>query len=53
MLTNQHIPYDLGVITRVRDALLRAVDSGLIAEDRIYESVERITALKRQYGIIE
>ena len=53
MLTNQHSPYDLGVITRVRDALLRAVASGLIAEDRIYESVERITALKRQYGLIE
>ncbi len=53
MLTNQHAPYDLAVITRVRDAILGAVGDGRITVDRIHESLERITALKRDYGVIE
>ena len=53
LLTNQSGPYDLAVITRVHDAIARAVTEGLISAERIRESLERITALKREYGIIE
>ena len=53
LLTNQPAPYDLALVTRVRDAIARAVTGGLISPERIRESLERITALKSAYGIIE
>ncbi len=36
---------------RVKQAILDAVTDGEISEERIYESLERILALKHQYGI--
>ena len=53
LLANQSASYDLAVVARVRDAIARAVTEGLISAERIRESLERITALKREYGIIE
>ncbi len=53
LLTNQPAPYDLAIVTRVRDAISRAVTVGLISPERIRESLERITALKNAYGVID
>ena len=40
-------------VYRVKQAILDAVAEGEIAEDRIYESVERILELKRRYDLID
>ena len=51
LLANQSGEYDLARVYEVRDAILEAVASGEIAEERIYESAGRILALKREYGV--
>lgn len=51
LLANQQGEYDLQRVYRVRDALLQAVADGILTEERIYQSVERILALKERYGI--
>ena len=44
--------YDLDQVGRIKQAILQAVSSGEISEDRIYRSADRIMTLKRAYGII-
>ena len=44
--------YDLDQVRRIKQAILQAVSSGEISEDRIYQSADRIMTLKRAYGII-
>lgn len=51
LLANQQGDYDLQRVYRVRDALLQAVADGVLAEERIYQSAERILSLKERYGI--
>lgn len=51
LLANQQGDYDLQRVYRVRDALLQAVADGILTEERIYQSAERILALKERYGI--
>ncbi len=51
LLANQQGDYDLQRVYRVRDALLQAVAAGILTEERIYQSAERILALKERYGI--
>lgn len=51
LLANQQSDYDLQRVYRVRDALLQAVADGILTEERIYQSAERILALKERYGI--
>ena len=53
LAVNQSTDYDLGKLIEIKQAILDAVAAGLISEERIYASVERILALKRAYGIIE
>ena len=52
LLANQQGDYDRQRVYRVRDALLQAVADGVLTEERIYQSAERILALKERYGII-
>lgn len=51
LLANQQGDYDLQRVYRVRDALLQAVADGVLTEERIYQSAERILSLKERYGI--
>ena len=51
LLANQQGAYDLQRVYAVRDALLQAVAAGVIPEQRIYRSADRILALKERYGI--
>ncbi len=51
LLANQQGAYDIQRVYRVRDAIVRAVQDGVISADRIYASAARILALKRAYGI--
>ena len=51
LLANQQGDYDLQRVYGVRDALLQAVAAGVIPEERIYQSVERILELKDRYGL--
>ena len=51
LLANQQGDYDLQRVYGVRDALLQAVANGVIPEERIYQSAERILALKERYGL--
>lgn len=53
LMANQAAPYDPVQIEGIKQAIIDAVQNGEISEDRIYQSVERILALKRKYGIIE
>ena len=50
---NQSPGYDLDQLSQIKQAILEAVADGELAEERIYESVERILALKRAYGIAQ
>ena len=45
--------YDLDEARGIKQAILQAVSSGEISEDRIYQSADRIITLKRAYGIID
>ena len=51
LLANQQGDYDLQRVYQVRDALLQAVAAGVMTEERIYQSAERILSLKERYGI--
>ena len=42
---------DINQVRRIKQAILQAVQDGEISEDRIYESADRILALKRAYRI--
>ncbi len=50
---NQIGEYDPGVPVRVRDAIVRAVETGVITESRIYESCRRIMEIKKRYAIAD
>lgn len=50
-LGNQIGDYDIDSVYRVRDALVRAVHDGVISEDQIYSSVDRILNAKRQVRV--
>ncbi len=52
LISNQQTDYDLSRLDRIKAAVLAAVDNGDISEQRIYDSVRRILALKERYGII-
>ena len=52
LIANQ-LSDDRTEVYRVKRAILAAVAEGEISEDRIYESVERILALKRRYGMVD
>ncbi len=52
LIANQ-LSDDRTEVYRVKRAILNAVAEGEISEDRIYESVERILALKRRYGMVD
>ena len=43
---------DINQVRRIKQAILQAVSDGEISEDRIYESADRILALKRAYRIV-
>lgn len=45
------IPHTLETMRESREAILKAVRDGRISEERIDESVERITAMKRRYDL--
>lgn len=51
LLGNQIGVYDLDSVYQVRDAIVSAVEDGVISEERIYTSVDRILKLKRHYRI--
>lgn len=51
LLANQAGDYNLRSVYEVRNAILEAIEDGTLAEERIYESAERILALKREYEI--
>ena len=53
LIANQTHDDEAENVLRVRDAILAAVASGEIAEERIYESAQRVLSLKHQFGIIE
>ena len=52
LIANQNT-YDVHHIRRVKAAIIAAVEQGEISRQRIDESVERILALKRRYGLID
>lgn len=52
LIANQNT-YDVDHIRRVKAAIITAVEQGEISRQRIDESVERILALKRRYGLID
>jgi len=52
LIANQNI-YDIEHVRRVKAAIIAAVEGGEISRQRIDESVERILALKRRYGLID
>ena len=51
LIANFGDQYSLETIYETRDAILQAVEDGVITEERIYESVERILELKRRYRL--
>ncbi len=51
LIANQIGDYDLNHVHRVRDAVVRAVESNSIPEQRVHESAERILTLKRRFRI--
>lgn len=53
LIANQTHDDEADNVRRVREAILAAVESGEIPEERIYESVQRILALKQQYGLLD
>lgn len=52
LVANQNT-YDIDHFRRVKAAIVAAVERGEISRQRIDESVERILALKRRYGLID
>ena len=53
LLANQIHEDEAERVLRVRDAILAAVESGEIPEERIYESAQRVLELKHQYGLLD
>lgn len=53
LIANQTHNDEAEQVRRVRDAILAAVESGEIPEERIYESAQRILALKQQFGLLD
>ena len=49
VVANQIGEYDIQSVYRVRDAILRAVESGDLTEERVRESANRILNLKNKY----
>ncbi len=47
-----NMSYDPGIAGKVSEILVRAVESGRIAESRIDESCQRVLALKRKAGLM-
>lgn len=52
LIANQNT-YDIDHVRRVKAAIIAAVERGEISRERINESVERILALKRRYGLLQ
>ncbi|MDE2967695.1 MAG: glycoside hydrolase family 3 protein [Chloroflexota bacterium] len=52
LIANQNT-YDTDHVRRIKAAIIAAVEQGEISRQRIDESVERILALKRRYGLID
>ena len=52
LIANQNT-YDIDHVRRIKAAIIEAVEKGEISRQRIDESVERILALKRKYGLID
>ncbi|MYD54904.1 MAG: glycoside hydrolase family 3 protein [Chloroflexi bacterium] len=52
LIANQNT-YDIDHVRRVKAAIIAAVERGEISRQRIEESVQRILALKRRYGLID
>ena len=52
LIANQNT-YDIDHVRRVKAAIIAAVERGEISRQRIDESVERILALKRRYGLVD
>ena len=52
LIANQNT-YDIDHVRRIKAAIIEAVEQGEISRQRIDESVERILALKRKYGLID
>ncbi|QMU56153.1 MAG: glycoside hydrolase family 3 [Candidatus Mycalebacterium zealandia] len=53
IIGNQIGEYDKTAAARVRDAIVRAVETGVIPRKRIYRSYKRIMEIKKRYGIVE
>ena len=53
LIAQQSAEYDFSKIPLIKQAILDAIASGELDEDRIYASVQRILDLKVRYGIIE
>ncbi|MYC01547.1 MAG: glycoside hydrolase family 3, partial [Chloroflexi bacterium] len=52
LIANQNT-YDINHVHRIKAAIIAAVERGEISRQRIDESVERILALKRRYGLVD
>ncbi len=52
LIANQNT-YDIDHVRRIKAAIIAAVEQGEISRQRIDESVARILALKRKYGLID
>ena len=53
LIANQTHNDEAEIVLRVRDAILAAVERGEISEERIYESAQRVLALKQQFGLLD
>lgn len=52
LIANQNT-YDIDHVHRIKAAIVAAVERGEISRQRINESVDRILALKRKYGLFD
>ena len=53
LIANQTRDDEAEVVLRIRDAILAAVERGEVSEERIYESAQRVLALKQQFGLLD
>ncbi|MFA5643851.1 MAG: glycoside hydrolase family 3 N-terminal domain-containing protein [Candidatus Paceibacterota bacterium] len=52
ILSNNNDTYDGNIAAKARDAIFQAVKDGKISEERISGSYDRITEIKKKFGII-
>ena len=53
LIANQTLDDEAETVLRVRDAILAAVERGDVSEERVYESAQRVLALKQQFGLLD